>query len=837
MSTIAGAASFSLLALVLSYPSFANTWTFPAHTWGGVSADSVDSIALDSSGNLYAAGYTDSFGAGQHDVLIVKYDPLGNFVWAKTWGGVGVDFATSVKVGPDGLLYVTGVTSSFGVGDYDLFLLQLDTGGNLNWGTTWGGSAFDAGYDIAFDATGNVYVVGESYSVSPCCAAVLLKFSPEGMLLQPAIFYKGPATYDTGISLAVDSQFNVIVAGISRDYSVSPRHSSILLLKYAPNGMLVWQENWSTPSYGQDEADGVHGIITDSEDNIYVGGRHSAQCDNNNFLQCDFDSLLLKLDTNGMFDWAKTWGSTGTYDSAQNVAIDTNNHIAVAGVENEFAAAGGSPLLFVLTYDNSGNPLSQTGWSQGTWQSNNQDSPTGMILDSSNNVYIASAALNNSGIWSPTTANSGSLTNSLITNSYVTSTYAEPTMTLTNPTALQTAGVRDTGGGAADAFVSQYQYGVGFLTFPLHGMSPGENQNLTPQTAQINTVFDHMMLNASGDFSVYGCDKNVEDFVGEVGNTKASKFHVDCRHGYQNATKGFEFLQGVANYSPDDATNLYYDGHPGYDFQSDYGNQVYAAISGTVSYPTLSSLNSEGIWAGGNPDIFNIMELDPGNGYKVFYLHLSTHTRNIATGPLTASLTGQNFIATQTGKTGKLKAGTLPAQSPLFISGQVTLNGQPLPGVQVNLNGNIAVGTKGSCTAYMNTDSNGNYMFVGLESGYKYNLYISPTKGYTFAAQNPSALVPDGAPVRAGDLIALSGDAGPCTASHLHFEVQQKTSTAVTMYPANSKQAMSVNYVPVDPYGWCPSDQSVRDPYLLIPGLLGAGVTNLYLWSTGDCRQ
>jgi murein DD-endopeptidase MepM/ murein hydrolase activator NlpD len=371
------------------------------------------------------------------------------------------------------------------------------------------------------------------------------------------------------------------------------------------------------------------------------------------------------------------------------------------------------------------------------------------------------------------------------------------------------------------------------LTFPLRGMVAGENQNLTPQTAQINTVFDHTMLEEGGHFSVYGCDKQVEDFVGEVGNTKPSKFYIGCRRGYQNVTNGFEFLQGVANYSPSDPINLYYDGHPGFDFQSGYGNQVYAAASGTVSYPTWSQLNSEGIWVGGNPDKFNVMELDPGNGYKMFYLHLSTHTRNIATGPLKSSLTGQNFIATKTGPTAKLQPGTLPAQSPLYISGQVTFSGQPLPGVQVNLNGNVAVGAKGACTESMNTDSNGNYMFAGLKSGYNYNLYISPTKGFTFATQNPSALVPDGTLVSAGELIARSGDAGPCTASHLHFEVQQKTSKAVTMYPAGSKQAMLVNYVPVDPYGWSPSDQSMKDPYKLIPELQGAGVTNLYLWEVG----
>jgi len=135
-----------------------------------------------------------------------------------------------------------------------------------------------------------------------------------------------------------------------------------------------------------------------------------------------------------------------------------------------------------------------------------------------------------------------------------------------------------------------------FLSFPLHGMVPGVNQNLTPQTAQINSVFDHTMMQATGHFSVYGCDKQVEDFVGELGNTKPSKVIASCGHGYQSTQKGFKFLQNVANYSGN--PYLYYDGHPGVDFQSGFGNQVYASASGTISYPTASQLSADGIYVG-----------------------------------------------------------------------------------------------------------------------------------------------------------------------------------------------------------------------------------------------
>jgi hypothetical protein len=116
-------------------------WNVPAHSWGGSGTDYADSLAKDSQGNVYVAGGTNSFGSGGTDVLLLKYDATGHFLWAKTWGGGNDEYATSVAVGPDGFVYVTGGTFSFGAGWFDIFLLKLDIDGNLIWATTWGAAA------------------------------------------------------------------------------------------------------------------------------------------------------------------------------------------------------------------------------------------------------------------------------------------------------------------------------------------------------------------------------------------------------------------------------------------------------------------------------------------------------------------------------------------------------------------------------------------------------------------------------------------------------------------------------------------------------------------------
>ena len=120
----------------------------------------------------------------------------------QNFGRAANDYAEHIAIGPDGYVYVTGDTSSFGSGLVDIFLLTLDQKGDLQWARTWGGSSDEGGYDIGFDSAGNVYVSGESYSNGNC--AVVLKFSSADGSLLWETSWKGPATYDSAYALTVD---------------------------------------------------------------------------------------------------------------------------------------------------------------------------------------------------------------------------------------------------------------------------------------------------------------------------------------------------------------------------------------------------------------------------------------------------------------------------------------------------------------------------------------------------------------------------------------------------------------------------------------------------------
>ncbi len=250
--------------LLLKFDSSGNLlWQ---RTWGGSNDDAGYSVAVDSSGNIYVTGYTWSFGAGGSDVLLLKFDPHGSLLWQKTWGGSNADIGRSVAVDSSGNIYVTGYTNSFGAGGNDVLLLKFDSSGSLLWQLTWGGSSTDAGYGVAVDASGNVYVTGYTNSTGAGGNDVLLlKFDSAGSLLLPWQKTWGGSSDDEGFGVAVDSSGNVYVTGYT--FSFGAGIYDVLLLKFDSSGSLLWQKTW-----GGSSNDVGYGVAVDFSGNALVAG-------------------------------------------------------------------------------------------------------------------------------------------------------------------------------------------------------------------------------------------------------------------------------------------------------------------------------------------------------------------------------------------------------------------------------------------------------------------------------------------------------------------------------------------------------------------------------------
>ncbi len=224
----------------------------PAVTWstflGGSADDTPSDVAVDASGNVVIAGTTSSSdfpttagldtSAAGTDAFVSMLSSSGALVWSTYLGGAGVDVANGVAIGPGGVVFVTGTTRS---GDFpvknaaypthggttfgDAFVTKLAANGTVLWSTFLGGASSDAGYGVAADASGDVFVVGATRSAGfPIAGAIqpahpdvdfdafVTKLSPTGGLLW-STFYGGPGYDDTARAVAVDAAGNVVVAG------------------------------------------------------------------------------------------------------------------------------------------------------------------------------------------------------------------------------------------------------------------------------------------------------------------------------------------------------------------------------------------------------------------------------------------------------------------------------------------------------------------------------------------------------------------------------------------------------------------------------------------------
>ena len=158
-------------------------WT---KTIGGPKGEGGRSIIQTSDGGYAITGATKSFGAGVEDVYVVKLDANGNLQWTKTIGGENNDWGNSLIQTSDGGYVIAGYTTSFGAGEADVYVVKLDANGNLLWTKTIGGpeseegnsliQTSDGGYAIAgvtssFGAgEADVYVVKLDKNGDACCA-------------------------------------------------------------------------------------------------------------------------------------------------------------------------------------------------------------------------------------------------------------------------------------------------------------------------------------------------------------------------------------------------------------------------------------------------------------------------------------------------------------------------------------------------------------------------------------------------------------------------------------------------------------------------------------------
>jgi len=160
-----------------------------SYTWGGTDYDQAIGVTVDLPGNAYiSGGFMDSFdfdptaGTDVHtsnggtDAFLCKFNPEGEFQWAKTWGGTGLDSAEDVEAHGVHTVMVVGRYDNFvnfnpdgsdyhtSNGSQDAFMSRFNTDGVFQWVKVWGGSGgygeWEYADGVSIDNSLNIYVSG-----------------------------------------------------------------------------------------------------------------------------------------------------------------------------------------------------------------------------------------------------------------------------------------------------------------------------------------------------------------------------------------------------------------------------------------------------------------------------------------------------------------------------------------------------------------------------------------------------------------------------------------------------------------------------------------------------
>ncbi|MFX1388043.1 MAG: SBBP repeat-containing protein, partial [Promethearchaeota archaeon] len=335
-------------------------------TWGGSNHDFGCDIALDGSGNIYITGYTKSFGAGNYDAFIAKYDSSGKSLLNITWGTDKGDSGTKIALDSSGNIYMVGETNSFGAGGSDAFIAKYDSSGKSLLNITWGGRNSDFGKSFFLDDSGNIYITGDTNSFGAGnYDAFIAKYDSSGKSLLNITWGGSNSDYGTGIALDVAG--NIYITGRTTSFGVGDENAFIAKYDSSGNSLL-------NITYGGSNIDRGLDIALDDTENIYITG------ESNSFGVGNFDAFISKYDTSGKSLLNITWGGTG-YDFGKSFFLDDSGNIYITGYTTSFGA--GNYDAFIAKFDSSGKSLLNI-----TWGGSNSDYGTGIVLDDAGNIYI-----------------------------------------------------------------------------------------------------------------------------------------------------------------------------------------------------------------------------------------------------------------------------------------------------------------------------------------------------------------------------------------------------------------------------------------------------------------
>jgi uncharacterized delta-60 repeat protein len=334
-------------------------------------ADSAQAIAVDGSGNVYVTGFSfGSSGGTGSDYVTIKYDSAGREQWVAVYSGPanGPNEAVAIAVDGSGNVYVTGVSPS-AFNDNDYATIKYNSAGQEQWVARYDhSSGIDDAAAIIVDASGNVYVTGDSGS-----DYATIKYNSAGQE-QWVARYNGPGNdADGATAIAIDDSGNVYVTGFSVGSGTDYDYATI---KYNSAGQEQWVARYNGPGNDWDLAGS---IAVDALGNVYVTGESIGA-------RTNYDYATIKYNASGQEEWVARYNGPGNLEDSPAavgaLAIDDSGNVYVTG----FSVGSGTDYDYAtIKYNSAG----QEQWvARYNGPGKGLDGARALALDESGNVYV-----------------------------------------------------------------------------------------------------------------------------------------------------------------------------------------------------------------------------------------------------------------------------------------------------------------------------------------------------------------------------------------------------------------------------------------------------------------
>jgi hypothetical protein len=237
-------------------------------TYGDTSDDGFRSVEQTSDGGFVMAGCSESRGAGQGDVYLVRTDARGDTLWTRTLGGASRDEGFSVRQTADKGFVIAGLTQSYGAGGDDVYLIKTDAQGDTEWTRTFGCGDDDFAYAVRQTDDGGYIVVGLNESFGAGGEDVyLVRTNAAGDTLWTRTC--GGPNSDEAHSVEETADGGFVVAGSTHSYGAGDFDG--YLIRTGPGGDVRW-----TRTLGSTGDDGAWAVAPVANGGFFVAGYKSS---------------------------------------------------------------------------------------------------------------------------------------------------------------------------------------------------------------------------------------------------------------------------------------------------------------------------------------------------------------------------------------------------------------------------------------------------------------------------------------------------------------------------------------------------------------------------------